>query len=150
MRGFRTEPLGRMPGRAIQCFEYGPLQFNVNRAALLAGNKKKYQPEFRHPSPDWIGPYIDVDERYAERARSSQPVIFATLLLPGHPRNLLIDGNHRVLHALKYGQGVKAIFLDLEDTLKIVSGPRDLIQQMKDEGQRLGLAPSLARQVPSP
>jgi hypothetical protein len=73
------------------------------------------------------------------RCPLTQPVIFATLALPGRPRRLLIDGNHRVVRALREQRTVKAVVLDLEDTLKVVTGPPPLIGQMKQDGRRLGL-----------
>ena len=130
---------GDMRGGPVQGFTYGPLEFHINRALLLAGNRKKYRPERRRPEPHWIGPFIEIDPRHVERCDPSRPILFATLALPGHPRELLIDGNHRAAHALKYGKEVRAIVLDLEDTLRIVTGPPELIQEMKEEGRRLGL-----------
>jgi hypothetical protein len=130
---------GRGRGGLVQAFTYGPLEFNVNRATMLSGNRKKYRPERRRPEPDWIGPFIDIDPEHVERCDPSRPILFATLTMPGHPRELLIDGNHRAAHALKYGKEVRAIVLDLEDTLRVVSGPAELIREMKEEGRRLGL-----------
>jgi hypothetical protein len=126
-------------GRPIQFFDYGPLRFNVNRAAVLAANRKKYRPEPRQASPAWIGSLIEIDEGHVERCDPSQPVLFATLALPGHPRELLIDGNHRVVHALRHGKQVRALVLDLEDTLQVVAGPDHLIRQMQECGRALGL-----------
>lgn len=132
MRRFGRESGGPRP---VQLFDYGPLRFNVNRAGMLASNRKKYRPETRPPSPAWIGPFIEIDDAHVERCDPSQPVLFATLALPGHPRELLIDGNHRVAHALRHGKMVRVIVLDLEDTLKVVSGPEDLLQLMRNAGR---------------
>jgi hypothetical protein len=123
----------------VQYFDYGPLQFNINRAMLLAANRKKYRPEVRQPSPNWIGPYIEIDEAHVDRCGPGQPVLFATFPLPGHPRHLLIDGNHRVAHALKQSKSVRAVVLDLEDTLRVLTGPEDLLRQIKQEGEKAGL-----------
>ena len=137
MRRFGADMRGR--GAPLQCFTYGPLEFNVNRALMLAGNRKKYRPERRRPDPAWIGPFIDIDPAHVDRCDLSRPILFATLTLPGHPRELLIDGNHRAAHALKTGKDVRAVVLDLEDTLRVLAGPADLIRAIKEEGRRLGL-----------
>jgi len=137
MRKFGEGRPGR--GGPLQTFSYGPLEFHVNRALLLAGNRKKYRPERRRPDPEWIGAGIDIDPAHVERCDPSRPILFATLTLPGHPRELLIDGNHRAAHALKHGHDVRAIVLDLEDTLRVLGGPPDLIREIKEEGRRLGL-----------
>jgi hypothetical protein len=130
----------RKPDRnTIQVFTYGPLEFNVSRGLLLASNRRKYQAQLCQPRPGWIGPFITIDEDHVERCAPTEPVLFATLALPGHPRQLLIDGNHRVAHALRYNKPVSAIVLDLEDTLKIVTGPVGLLQQMRHGGQSLGV-----------
>jgi hypothetical protein len=139
MRRFGREPGGRGRARPVQYFDYGPLQFNINRATLLAANRAKYRPETRQPTPDWIGPGIEIDAAHVGHCDPRRPVLFATFALPGHPRELLIDGNHRVAYALKYRQAVRAVVLDLEDTLKVLTGPEPLIQQIKHEGHRLGL-----------
>ncbi len=149
MRRFHGEPGGRRGPAPVQFFDYGPLQFNINRAALLAANRTKYRPEMRQPSPEWIGPHIEVDEAYAERCGSGKPVIFATFPLPGHPRELLIDGNHRVVHALRHHKAVRAIVLDLEDTLRVLTGPDDLIRQIRQEGERAGLLKPTAPVTPT-
>jgi hypothetical protein len=128
-----------MRSNAVQYFRYGPLEFNVNRAAILAANRKKYHPQLRRPDPEWIGPGIDIDPRHVGRADGTRPVIFVTFPLPGHPPALLIDGNHRVARALNQGKDVRAVVLDLEDTLRIVSGPEHVIGQLREEGRRLGL-----------
>jgi hypothetical protein len=123
----------------VQYFTYGPLEFNVSRAMMLAADRRKYRPETCRPSPDWVGPHIDIDERHVGRCAPAQPVIFATLTLPGHPRQLLIDGNHRVVYALEHGQTVQAVVLDLTDTLRVVTGPGHMLEQMKQAGRTLGL-----------
>jgi hypothetical protein len=151
MRNRDAGPPGR--GGRIQVFSYGPLDFNVNRALLLAADRRKYRPERRRPEPHWVGPFIEIDPAHVERCDPSRPILFVTLAIPGRPRELLIDGNHRAAHALKYGKEVRAIVLDLEDTLRVVSGPADLIRTMKEEGRRLGLLPPerpAAARTPTP
>lgn len=137
----RKHGLPPMPtrGSPVQVFTYGPLEFNVSRAAFLAGNTRKYRPETRWPAHDWVGPNIDVDHAYVERSDLRQPVIFATIVLDGAPQSLLIDGNHRVLKALHQQAPVQAVTLDLEDTLKILSGPPAMLRRMQLDGQQLGL-----------
>ena len=93
----------------------------------------------RRPAPDWIGPNIDIDEAHVEASDLGKPVLFAMTVMDGHPWPLLIDGNHRVAKALRHGAEVSAITLDLEDTLRIVSGPGALLAQMRHDGERLGL-----------
>jgi hypothetical protein len=139
MRRFGENRPGR--GGPLQVFTYGPLEFNVNRALVLAGNRARYRPERCRPDPSWIGPFIDIDPAYVDRCDSSKPILFATLTLPGHPRELLIDGNHRAAHALKYGKDVRVIVLDLPDTLRVLAGPAELIAEIKEEGRRLSLLP---------
>jgi hypothetical protein len=139
MSRFRVGLPGRARGNAVQYFTYGPLEFNVSRALVLAADRRKYRPETCRPSPDWIGPGIAIDDEYVDRCPLNQPVVFATLVLPGHPRQLLIDGNHRVAQALRNQKLVKAVVLDLEDTLKVMAGPDYLIEEIRQAGLRLGL-----------
>src|SRR5438270_411576 len=61
MRRFGQQVGGRERAHPVQYFDYGPLRFNVNRALVLAANGTKYRPELRRPSPDWIGPFIDIN-----------------------------------------------------------------------------------------
>lgn len=123
----------------VQLFDYGPWRFNINTAMRLAADRSKYRPELRRPTPDWVGPNIDVDSGYAEHADSRQPVLFATVIHNGQPFRLLIDGNHRVTHALREQTEVLAITLDLEDSLKVLTAPPVYLEQMKRDGARLGL-----------
>jgi hypothetical protein len=123
----------------IQYFTFGPWEFDINKAMLLAGNTQKYQVESRRPSPDWVGPNIDIDATHIDRADPSQPVIFATVIQDGDPWPLLIDGHHRVFKALRLHATVRTITLDLADTLKILKAPGHTIEQMKRDGQELGL-----------
>ena len=129
------------PGRGspTQYFTYGPLEFNITKALALAANSGKYKPESRFPSRDWIGPFIDINEGYVEKSDLGKPVIFATVVMDGFPWQLLIDGNHRVAKALNHRTEVQVVTLDLEDTLKILRGPENILRQMKRDGQRLGL-----------
>lgn len=139
MKKARRKPRSHRTGRGVQFFDYGPWRFNINKAMALASNHRKYQPEIRRPTPDWIGPFIDIDRGHVAHAESHQPVIFATVVRYGRPERLLIDGNHRVLHALRDQAEVPVVTLDLEDTLKILTAPGTWIQQMKEDGLRLGL-----------
>jgi len=140
----RKAPRPPPKGGAVQYFTYGPLEFNVNRALVLAANRRKYQPEIRRPAGDMVGPHIEVDEHYVDKSDLSKPVLFVTLVMDGQPWQLLIDGNHRVLKALRHQTTIKAVVLDLEDTFTIMRGPEAMIQQMRWHGQRLGLLPSRA------
>jgi hypothetical protein len=126
------------PRRPIQIFSCGPFEFHVGKALTLAAGGK-YRPERRWPSPEWVGPFIEVNESYIEQADVSKPVLFTTLVTDGRPWHLLIDGNHRVLKALRHGVSVEAITLDLADTLKVVRGSPHLIEQMRRDGTHLGL-----------
>jgi hypothetical protein len=123
----------------VQVFTYGPWEFNVNKAAALAVNTRKYRAQARWPEREWIGPNIEINPGHIADADLSKPVIFATVVRHGHAWPLLIDGNHRVARALATGVRVSAIVLDLEDTLKILSGPGDTVAQMRREGEVLGL-----------
>src|SRR6185437_975898 len=87
-------------GRDVQFFDYGPWRFNINKAMALAHNHGKYSPQMRRPTPDWIGPFIDIDFGHVEHAHPAQPVIFATVVRYGRPERLLIDGNHRAIKAM--------------------------------------------------
>jgi hypothetical protein len=131
-------------GRGVQYFTYGPFQFNVNKALVLAANPQKYRPEWRHPTPDWIGPLIDIDPAAVEHSDLAKPVLFATLVLDGAPWPVLIDGNHRVAKALRHQAAVKSVTLDLGDTLKVLSGDPHAIEQMRRDGRQLGLLPGPA------
>ncbi len=134
----RPRMVPRPPGKGgrVQVFTYGPLEFNVTRAAELA---RKYTPRQRQPHPEMVGPNIEINPEQVEQSDLGQPVLFATLVMDGHPWELLIDGNHRVLKALRHQCPVRAIVLDLKDTLKVLSGPPAMIQQMRVTGGRLGL-----------
>ncbi len=129
----------RPRGGAVQFFEYGPFRFNINKAMSLAADRLKYPLMLRRPTPDWIGPGIEMDSRQVDAADLTQPVIFASLVQNGQPWPLLIDGNHRVAKALRQQASIPVVSLDLGDTLKVMAGPIAMIQQMKMEGIRLGL-----------
>jgi hypothetical protein len=139
MKRPRLRPRGPGRGKAVQLFTWGPFDFHVTWALALAENSAKYQPQRCWPNPAWVGPNIDIDEEHIEQSDPGRPVLFATLVLDGRPAHLLIDGNHRVLKALRHRLEVQAIYLDLADTLKILQGPVHEIEQMRREGQRLGL-----------
>ncbi len=141
MKKSKTRPPRSGPRRASQVFTCGPFEFHVNKALQLAGAGAKYRPERRWPSPEWVGPFIEVDLDYIEQTDLSKPVLFATLVTDGRPWRVLIDGNHRVLKALRHGVSIDAIQLDLADTLKIVRGPAPAVEKMRAEGRRLGLLP---------
>src|SRR5690242_14668570 len=89
----RMRPREPGPGRAVQLFTYGPFEFHVTRALALADNPTKYQPRLCWPNPEWVGPFIDIDEQHIEEADLGKPVVFATLITTGRPWHLLIDGN---------------------------------------------------------
>lgn len=135
----RRHGAGMGPG--VQFFDYGPWRFNINKATALAHDRRKYQPELRRPTPDWIGPHIDIDYAYVERADLHQPVIFATVVRYGRPERLLIDGNHRTLRALREQAEVPVVTLDLADTLRVLTASGDWVRQMREDGMRLGLLP---------
>jgi len=136
----RTKGRPRDGGRRpVQVFTCGPFTFHVDRALALAGNAEKYRPQKRWPNPAWVGPFIEVNEERIEEADLSRPVLFATLLTDGRPWRLLIDGNHRVLKAVRHGAQVEAIQLDLADTLRVVQGPAHLIERMRRDGAQLRL-----------
>jgi hypothetical protein len=126
---------------AVQFFDCGPWRFNVTKALRLASNRAKYSPVIRRPTPDWIGPFIEVDASYAERSDSNAPVLFATVIQHGQPWRLLIDGNHRVVKALQQQTEVAVLALDLGDTLQVLSAPPAMIELMKRDGRSLGLLP---------
>jgi hypothetical protein len=138
MKRSRMRPHGPRPGRPVQVFTCGPFEFHVDKAQRLAA-AEKYRPERRMPNPEWVNPFIDIDEGHVEETNLVQPVLFATLITDGQPWHLLIDGNHRVLKALRHGVAVQAITLDLMDTLKIVRGSHHAVEQMRRDGERLGL-----------
>ena len=138
MKKPRTTPLRARPRRPAQVFTCGPFEFLVGKALTLAAGDK-YHAERRWPSPEWVGPFLDIDADYIEEADLSKPVVFATLITEGRPWRVLIDGNHRVLKALRHGVSVEAIQLDLADTLKIVRGPAAAVERLRCEGADLGL-----------
>jgi hypothetical protein len=138
MKRPRIRPHGRGPGRSIQVFTCGPFEFLIDKASKLAAGGK-YSPERRWPNPEWVGPFIEIDENYIEQADLGKPVLFATLITDGRPWPLLIDGNHRALKALRHGLAVEAITLDLTDTFKVMRGPAHAIEEMRRDGARLGL-----------
>jgi hypothetical protein len=135
----KPRPHGGNRRRGVQFFDYGPWRFNINEAIALARNRRKYLPELRRPTPDWIGPFIDIDFGHVEHTDPHQPVIFATVVRYGRPERLLIDGNHRAVKALREQREVPVVTLDLEDTLKVLTAPGGWVQQMREDGLRLGL-----------
>jgi hypothetical protein len=137
----KPRPRGGARGRGVQFFDYGPWRFNINKATTLAHDRRKYQPEMRRPTPDWIGPYIDIDFAHVDHTDATQPVIFATVVRYGRPERLLIDGNHRAIKAMRDQTEVPVVTLDLEDTLKVLSAPGTWVPQMREDGARLGLLP---------
>ena len=139
MKKPKLRPRRPGPRRPEQVFTCGPFEFQVNKALTLAAKGDKYPPERRWPSPEWVGPFIEIDVDYIEQADLSRPVLFATLVTDGQPWRVLIDGNHRVLKALRHGVSINAVQLDLADTLKVVRGPARAIEEMRREGARLGL-----------
>lgn len=141
MRRPRGMPRGPGPRRPVQVFTCGPFEFHVEKALKLAADGRKYRPERRRPDPEWVGPLIEIDESHVEQAALGKPVLFATLVTDGRPWRLLIDGNHRVLKALRQGVEIEAITLDLADTLKVIRGPAHAVEGMRRDGARLGLLP---------
>jgi hypothetical protein len=141
MKKSKPRPRGSGRGRPVQVFSCGPFEFHVTKALALAGNSAKYRPERRWPDPQWVGPFIDVNEAYVDQADLTRPVLFVTLITDGRPWHLLIDGNHRVLKALRYRVPVEVIDLDLADTLKVIRGPAHALAKMRHDGERLGLLP---------
>src|SRR5260370_11691559 len=82
------------PGRRnqpIQYLTFGPWEFNINKAMLLAGNTQKYQPETPRSSPDWAGPTIYIVTTHIGRANPSQPFIFSTIIHDLYPCPLLLS-----------------------------------------------------------
>jgi hypothetical protein len=134
-------PRGPGHGEAVQLFIWGPFDFHVTRALTLAANADKYQPRRCRPSRAWVGRDVNIDEEHVEASDTSRPVLFATIIQDGRPTPLLIDGNHRVLKALRHRDEVRAIHLDLADTLAVMQGPAREVEQMRHDGRRLGLLP---------
>jgi hypothetical protein len=138
MKRSRMRSRGRKSNRAVQVFTYGPFEFPIDKALKLAASGK-YRPEQRWPNPEWVGPFIEIDEEYVEQVDLGKPVLFAAVVTDGRVWQLLIDGNHRVLKALRHGVAVETITLDLADALKLVRGPHHAVEQMRRDGDRLGL-----------
>jgi hypothetical protein len=138
MKKSRMRPRGPGPSRPVQVFTCGPFEFNVTRAQALA---VRYRPERQSANPEWVGPYIEINEDYVEQADLSKPILFATLITDGRPWRLLIDGNHRVIKAVRHDLPVETICLDLADTFKVIRGPAHALEQMRRDGACLGLLP---------
>jgi hypothetical protein len=136
-----------MPVRpeATQYFVYGPWEFNIQKAAILAMDCRRYKPVVCQPSPDWVGPNIDIDLDHVGGTDLHKPLIFATVVKDGKAWPLLIDGHHRAVNALNRQRTVRTITLSLADTLRILKAPDHLLQEMQFEGRRLGLLPDAAR-----
>lgn len=128
--------------KPIQYFAYGPWEFNIRKAQILAADCRKYKPTMCQPSPAWVGPGIQVDHDHVGRTDPSRPLIFATIVKDGQAGPLLIDGHHRVLNALNRQRTVRAITLSLADTLKVLKAPDHFIQGMVRDGRLLGLLPT--------
>lgn len=129
-------------GKPVQYFIYGPWEFNIRKAQILAADCRKYKPEIHQPSPDWVGPNIDVDHDHAPHTDLSRPLIFATVVKDGQAWPLLIDGHHRALNALNRQRTVRTITLSLADTLRILNAPEHFIQEIRFVGRRLGILPN--------
>jgi len=109
-------------GGQVQAFSYGPLEFNVNRALILAANRRKYRRSGAGPIRTGSAVHRDRPGSCgAMRPVAADPL--ATLTLPGHPR-AADRRQSRAAHALKYGKDVRAIVLDLEDTLRVMTPRR--------------------------
>src|SRR6266481_6099201 len=132
----------RTGGKAAQYFSYGPWEFNIHKAGLLASDSRKYQPQVCRPSPEWVGPFIDIDQAHVEHGDLSKPLIFATVVKDGQAFPLLIDGHHRTLKALNQQKTVRTITLDLADSLKVLKAPEHFVQEMIRDGRTLGLLPA--------
>jgi hypothetical protein len=63
MKRSRTGLRGPRPNRPVQVFTCGPFEFAVDEALKLAASGPP-RPERRWPNPDWIGPFIEIDEAY--------------------------------------------------------------------------------------
>jgi hypothetical protein len=124
---------------AMQYFVYGPWEFNIQKAALLAFDCRRYKPMTCQPLPEWVSPNIDVDHEHVGGTDLHRPLIFATVIRDGQARPLLIDGHHRAVNALNRQRTVRTITLTLADTLRILKAPDQFIQEMRFEGQRMGL-----------
>ena len=48
---------------------------------LAIANGGKYKVERRWPDPEWVGPFIEINEQYIEQADVTKPVLFATIML---------------------------------------------------------------------
>jgi hypothetical protein len=141
MRQWRTGcEMGSGPP-ATQYFTYGPWEFNIRKAEILAA-ARKYRAESCRPSPEWVGPFIDIDHKHVEHGNLSKPLIFATVIRDGQAFPLLIDGHHRALKALNGQKMVRTITLDLADSLKVLKAPEHFMQEMIHDGRMLGLLPS--------
>jgi hypothetical protein len=138
----KRRPRGPGHGEPVQLFTWGAFDFHVNEALTLAANAAKYQPRRCRPARAWVGRDVHIDEEHVEASDTSRPVLFATIIRDGRPASLLIDGNHRVLKALRHRDEVRAIHLDLADTLAVMQGPAGEVEQMRRDGQRLGLLPA--------
>jgi hypothetical protein len=132
----------RTGGKAAQYFSYGPWEFNIHKAGLLASDSRKYRPQVRQPSPEWVGPFIDIDQAHVERGDLSKPLIFATVVKDGQAFPLLIDGHHRAVKAMNQQKTVRIITLDLADSLKVLKAPAQFVQEMIRDGRMLGLLPA--------
>ena len=133
-----------MPAKpnAVQYFVFGPWEFNIQKAAILAMDCRKYKPMTCQPSPEWVGPNIDIDQEHVGHTDLRKPLIFATVVKDGQAWPLLIDGHHRAVNALHRQRTVPTITLNLADTLRILKAPDHFIQEMRFEGQRMGLLPN--------
>jgi hypothetical protein len=127
------------PPKPVQIFSFGPLRFNIDEAKRRAANTAKYTPERRRPSPDWFDPRVPINESHLERCAIGGVVLFATVIIDGWPQALLIDGNHRASKALREGFDVEVVTLDLEDTLAVVSGPAEVLADMRRDGVEKGM-----------
>jgi hypothetical protein len=85
---------------------------------------------------------MDIDQEHVKQTDLRKPLIFATVVQDGQAWPLLIDGHHRAVNALHRQRTVPTITLNLADTLRILKAPDHFIQEMRFEGQRMGLLPN--------
>ncbi len=142
MKQMRMSPEMITRPDAVQYFAYGPWEFNIQRATILAMDCRRYKPVVCQPSPEWIGPNIDIDHDHVESTDLHRPLIFATVIRDGQAWPLLIDGHHRAVNALNRQRTVRTITLTLADTLRILNAPDHFIEEMRIEGRRMGLLPA--------
>ena len=124
--------------KMTEYFSFLHLKFDVTKAKKLA---KKYKPEKKAPILDWVFPLTYVDPSYVPSEKDLlKATIFATLPQDHVLCTYLIDGNHRVSHAIRQSiPFVNVVTLNIADSLKILKSSKAIRNSIEADARKMGL-----------